>query len=564
MSRPPAHLSGLRPEIPVDRDIRGPAVPAARGASRRDFLRGLAALGAGGVLASVLPPAERALAKSAGVAFPATSFPDGVMAGDPRPDRSVIHTRVTAAPGTGRVPLLWLVALDAEMQQIVAGGIVWARERDGFSLNHRVEGLLPDRWYHYQFRGPGAVSDVGRIRTSPPRDQPADRLRYAFCSCQQRGAFYVAHRSMAAEDLDFFMHLGDYIYVSDGGTITLDDYRARWRTFQSNPELQALQARLPIVAMFDDGEFYNGVDSEGPPARLEAGRRAWHEAMPVRRNRRDQVYRRFSWGDVADVFMIDVRTYRDPEVPANDAIIGFDTQNTALPGVEGMFAPGRTTLGAEQKAWLEKRLTTSRAAWKLIGNPYNFGPWKLLDNDTPAIRENPPPDFIPNQGTYVSNEAWDDYGAERRELLELIRDRGIDNVVFTSGHTHFYLTTELMPDYDEPGAPSVAADFVTGSLTADPHWSDFISPPNPTLLRGIEDLFLLNNDPYLKYVNMFDQGYAIVDVTPEELIVEYKVIESLDPDAVARTGARFRMVNGSNTIETLFDERPIERIPPGG
>ena len=368
---------------------------------------------------------------------------------------------------------------------------------------------------------------------------------------------------MAAEDLDFFMHLGDYIYVSDGGTITLDDYRQRWRGFQGNPDLQALQARLPIVSMFDDGEFYNGVDRLGPPDRLEAARRVWHEAMPFKRNRRDQVYRRFAWGDLADVFMIDVRSYRDPEVPFNSGIIGFDTQDTALPGVEGMFDPSRTTLGTEQRAWLEKRLTTSRAAWRLIGNPYNFGPWKLIDGDFPGIRENPPPDFVKNGGTYVSNEAWDDYGGERRELLELIADRGIDNVVFTSGHTHFYLTSQLMPDYDDPEAVSVATDFVTGSLTADPHWSQFLSPPNPGLLSKIEELFVLNNDPYLKYVNMFDQGYAVVDVTPEELIVEYRLIESLDPDAEARTGARFRLVNGSTEIETLFDERPIPRIPPG-
>jgi phosphodiesterase/alkaline phosphatase D-like protein len=147
-------------------------------------------------------------------------------------------------------------------------------------------------------------------------------------------------------------------------------------------------------------------------------------------------------------------------------------------------------------------------------------------------------------------------------VLEFLEREAIDNVVFTSGHTHFYLASELQADYDDPAARTVAFDFVTGSLTADPHWSEFTDPPNPGLLEVIENIFLLSNDPYLKYVNMFDQGYAVVDVTPEETIVEYRLLETLDEHAVARTGARFRLVDGGRTLETLFDERPIPRVVP--
>ena len=110
---------------------------------------------------------------------------------------------------------------------------------------------------------------------------------------------------------------------------------------------------------------------------------------------------------------------------------------------------------------------------------------------------------------------------------------------------------------------TAAFDFVTGPLTADPHWSEFTDPPNPGLLEVIERIFLLSNDPYLKYVNMFDQGYAVVDVTPEETIVEYRLLETLDEQATVRTGARFRLVDGARTLETLFDERPIPRVVPG-
>ena len=549
------------------REIEGPPVPAS-GVHRRSFLRGLVGLGAGGALASVLPPAERAEAGVTGTdgalgPLAATSFPDGVMAGDPRPDGAWLRTRLEAPADGGPLPVLWLVAEDPDMRRIAAGGIGFARAADGHSLKKRVRRLRPDRWYYYQFRAPGAVSDVGRLRTAPAPGASPDRLRYAFCSCQQRNqSFYVAHRAMAQEDLDFFMHLGDYIYVSDSGDLALDDYRRRWRGFQSHPDLQALQAKVPIVSMWDDGEFYNGVDATGDPARLAAARRAWFEAMPVPRRRDDRAYRMFHWGDLADVFMIDVRSYRDPEIPANASLAGFDAQDTRQPPADQMFDEDRTTLGARQKRWLARRMRRSRSRWRLVGNPYNINPWKIQDFDMPRDREAGGPDFVKNGGLYVSNEAWDDYAAERREVLEFLEREAIDNVVFTSGHTHFYLASELQADYDDPGARTVAFDFVTGSLTADPHWSNFTSPPNPGLLEVVEMVFMLSNDPYLKYVNMFDQGYAVVDVTPEETIVEYRLLETWDENATARTGARFRLVNGSNTLETLFDERPIPRVVP--
>jgi alkaline phosphatase D len=547
------------------REIPGPEVPTA-GVDRRSFLRGLVRLGAGSALASVLPPAERAeahLKEEAKWRSHATSFPDGVMAGDPRPDGAWLRTRVEAPPDGRPLPVLWLVSDRPDMRRIVAGGIGFARAAEGHSLKLRVRGLRPDRWYYYQFRAPGAVSPVGRLRSAPAHGAMPDRLRYAFCSCQQRNrSYYVAHRAMAQEDLDFFIHLGDYIYVSDFGDLTLHDYRRRWREFQSHPDLQALQARVPIVAMWDDGEFYNGVDSQGDPARLAAARQAWFEAMPARRRSRDRAYRMFRWGDLADVFMIDVRSYRDPEIPANASLSGFDAQDTRHPPADQMFDEGRTTLGARQKRWLERRLRGSRARWRFVGNPYNMNPWKIQDFDRPEDRANAGPDFVKNGGLYVSNEAWDDYAAERREVLEFLERERIDNVVFTSGHTHFFLASELQADYDDPAAPTAAFDFVTGSLTADPHWSEFTSRPNPSLLELVERVFLLSNDPYLKYVNMFDQGYAVVDVTPEETIVEYRLLETWDEQATARTGARFRIVHGTRTLETLFDERPIPRVVP--
>jgi alkaline phosphatase D len=212
-----------------------------------------------------------------------------------------------------------------------------------------------------------------------------------------------------------------------------------------------------------------------------------------------------------------------------------------------MFAPDRTTLGKQQRRWLKRRLARGRSTWQLLGSSYDMAPWKLQDKDTPELRaENP--DLQKNGGLYVSNEAWDDYQFERRQLMKFIARQRIENVVVCSGHTHFYKASEIMPDFDDAASPVTAMEFVTGSLTADP---DPRTIASEDLLHVAESIMLQANAPYLKQVDLLNQGYAVVDVTPEEAVVEFRVLDTFDPDAVASTFARFRVVAGRPGIELL-------------
>jgi alkaline phosphatase D len=524
----------------------GPPSGTGRSMPRRDFLRGLAAAGAGSLAATLAWAPGRAHADDY-----VPSFPDGVKCGDPEPRGGVLWTRVATPPDDRAVPVMWSVAEDPAMQQVVRGGVAWARGTGGHHLKVRVRNLAPDRWYYYRFETGTTATVVGRLRTAPPTGSVPDRLRYAFASCQQRNdSHYVAHRAIANEGVDFLLHLGDYIYVHDFATLTLDDYRSDWRRFHSNPLLQEMQAAVPLVAVWDDGEFYNGVDRTGPPERLAAARAAFFEHMPVPGNGKDQLYRRFRWGRLAEMFLLDTRSYRDPEVPANTNIAGLiDGQDSALPPGEQMFAPGRTTLGARQKQWLKTRLARTGALWRLVGSSYNVNPWKIIDRDTPELRANDPL-LQRNGGIYVSNEAWDDYQAERREILEHLLRKDVRNVVFTSGHTHIYLASELQPDFDDPTSPVTAFDFTTGSLTADPD-PRTIAPEE--ILHFAEGVMMEANNPYLRHVDLLNQGYAVVDVTPDELVVEFRVLDTFDPNAEPRTSARFRILSRARTMDvTLF------------
>lgn len=454
------------------------------------------------------------------------TWPDGVVAGDPRPDGAVIWTRLGPPEGGEDLGVLFEVADDDTFATIAAGGVVTASP-DGFhTAKTVVDGLEPDRWYHYRFTVGTDTSPVGRLRTAPRRDASPERLRFAFGSCQQRNdSLYVAHRALAAEeDVAFFVHLGDYIYASDDGDLTLDDYRRRYAEFKANPLLQELQARVPLVAMFDDGEFYNGVDATGDPDRLAAARRAWFETMPVVPGADDVAYRSVPWGRLADVPVIDTRSYRDPAIEPSDV---------RTPEGAEMLAPGRTTLGATQKAWLFDLLRSSSAAWRFLASTYNLAPWRL------------------GPDVYVPNEAWDDYWVERDEVAALLGDEGITNTVVCSAHTHVWIAAHLHRDVLDPTTPAVAFEVTAGSLTADPDLLDGFEgaarDAERAKFRALEEASLEAN-PWQRYLNLIDQGYVLVDVTPEETVLECRLVDPFDPEARAAVGARFRVANGATEV----------------
>ena len=507
---------------------------------RREFLRLLGST-AGGLAALAAHP------RPAFAGLPA-AFPDGIKSGDPYPRRATIWTRVAAA-SSDPVEVLWSVAEDPAMQNVVRGGIATARSENGHSLTVKVQDLQPDRWYHYRFESGGVPSVTGRLRTAPGEASAPSRLRYAFASCQQRTkSYYVAHRAIANDDVDFLLHLGDYVYVSDGGTLSLDDYRSVWRTFHSNPLLQEMHAQVPLVATWDDGEFYNGVDRTGPPERLANARAAWFEAMPVARREDDRIHRTLRWGALAEMFVLDTRQYRDPAIPENSNFLGIiGAKDTYLPPCDQMFAPGRTTLGQSQRSWLKQGLAERNATWPILASSYDMSPWKFEDRDTPELRA-ANPNLQRNGGLYVANEAWDDYQWERRKLMKFIARRAIPNVLVSSAHTHFYRASEIMPDSDDPGSPITAHEFSTGSLTADPDPREIASEE---LLHAAEAIFMGANTPYLKHIDLLNQGYAVVDVTPEEAICEFRAVDTYDPNAQARTTARFRVRAGVPGIEVL-------------
>ena len=220
---------------------------------RRDLLTGgLALLGLGA--------ARRASGRSL---FQPSAFPLGVASGDPTPDGVVLWTRLALDPlnGGGMPPedveVVWEVARDERMADVVQRGTTRAAAVLGHSVHVEVDGLEPGRWYWYRFRSGADESAAGRTRTLPAAGSPVDRLRFAFASCQHyEQGYYTAYQHMAEDDLDLVFHLGDYIYEYEGrdGRVRrhtgdeielLDEYRNRHALYRSDPICRRRTRRSP-------------------------------------------------------------------------------------------------------------------------------------------------------------------------------------------------------------------------------------------------------------------------------------------------------------------------------
>ena len=256
-------------------------------------------------------------------------YPQGVASGDPHPDSVILWTRRPPSQGSEARRLTVEIAADSAFRRVVAGTRADISNETDWTCRVLAAGLKPGRVYWYRFTDEhGFGSRVGRTITAPSGND-GRTVRFAFVSCQnvQQGAS-TAYRRMIWEDerraaddqLGFVLHLGDFIYevvwypedrpqgmyarrlrdivrFGNGEKIrdfhvptTVEDYRALYRAYLSDPDLQDARARWPFVCMWDNHEFsWKGWQSQQNfdgvrPAqtRKVAANQAWFEYQPAR------------------------------------------------------------------------------------------------------------------------------------------------------------------------------------------------------------------------------------------------------------------------------------------
>ena len=290
--------------------------------SRREFVQQAAAIGA--ALAWTGPArASRTNWREA-----RELYPHGVASGDPDPSSVILWTRRPFEAGD-REKLTVEVAEDANFSRVVATARAPVSAASDWTSRVLVGGLKPARTYWYRFTdAQGNGSRVGRTITAPLPDDLRP-ITFAFVSCQDvnesklngyRRMIFEDERARPEDQLDFVLHLGDFIYEvvqypEDGKPrygrnlyevaripdalqasifhipSTVDGYRAVWKGYLADPDLQDARARWPFVCIWDNHEFsWQGWQSilknpkfEQPGQTIKvAANQVWFENIPAR------------------------------------------------------------------------------------------------------------------------------------------------------------------------------------------------------------------------------------------------------------------------------------------
>jgi alkaline phosphatase D len=522
--------------------------------------------------------------------LPSDVFSLGVGSGDADEDSVVLWTRLAPDPLNGGgmpqrpVRVRYRLAHDPGMGRVFRMGEVWAVPDTGHVVQVQVAGLRPDSWYWFDFEVQGARSRVGRTRTFSAARQHCPNLRFALVSCQDYEAgYYPAYRDMLTQQLDFVVHVGDYIYESGASAspliltrthlgaeiFSVQDYRNRYALYRLDPNLQNVHAQLPFFCVWDDHEVDNNYADEQPEASapyqgvafLQRRRNAYQvylESMPLRRRsdasgehreRRDEdevrIYRNFQFGDLANLYLLDTRQYRSDQ-PAGDGFGSTDVDALAIEPVlgeslydaAGILNPSATLLGPEQERWLGRNLRESDTRWNILGQQIMVMPWNLIKAGRKQVELNP---SLPaaqkaallgafdRVADLYNVDAWDGYPAARRRLLSLIRASGALNPVILSGDIHSAWAANLVTDFgDVANADLIAAEFVCTSIT-----STFLSPdPRPTdfVVRTT-----LTDNPHIHYFNGLFRGYSLCDVNHQRWQTTYRTVlgDPRSPDPLA-------------------------------
>lgn len=324
-------------------------------------------------------------------------FPQSVMTGDPTPKSLIFWTRIDDNQETRRAKLHFWVKGDKKT----------AKETPIITTNADLDGVIkvklvdlqPNTAYNYCFAYVDkdgkeiARSAIGETKTAPTKDADQD-VRFAFASCQDfNGRYYNAYVNILNDKkpFDFLVHLGDYIYETTGdpgfqsvvqgdrsidfedqagaiqlhtkdGSVyyaaqSLSNYRQLYKAYRSDPILQKVHEKMPMIAIWDDHEFsddsyaehatyFNGLDdaADKSKTRKHNSERAYFEYMPIdcapyteitlgnnaTQHRsidpskdlfpHTKVYRQFDFGTRLSLFMSDTRSFRQDHLIPEGAL----------------------------------------------------------------------------------------------------------------------------------------------------------------------------------------------------------------------------------------------------
>jgi len=319
------------------------------------------------------------------------AFPCGVQVGDVGPHGAQINVWMNVSEGEillARAEVDEWVPLDDSTNVI----------RDGVCCQTEIGGLEPDTAYCVVARSEGVRSTVTRFRTALAEDGFRQMTIGAAC-CLGGNRPWPSLTHVAQARPDVFMLLGDTVYADRAET--LEGYREYWEEALTTQGLLDVSANSSLIATWDDHEVVNNFEGLLTASdQFEAGLAAFREGLPQTEGRDGGIWRKLSWGQTADIFVLDGRGERDGE-----------TQY----------------LSPEQLEWFKSELLASTARFKLIMNSV------------------PITDYSPIFAEALADDRWQGYPEQRREILDHILAHEVEGVLWITGDFHMSTASRIDP-----------------------------------------------------------------------------------------------------------------------
>ena len=439
----------------------------------------------------------------------------GEMAGEPSADSVLLQSRLTASDrlnelrGVTGAPGVARFILDRGSDGANAITTPWlnAESANDFIVRHLVTGLTPDTRYRYRLE---FGADQSQTQMGPPRwfrTLPGPRsgapLSFLMFNCMGWGQYMDGYgtrlpydgpdklqgyptlvQAQKYADSHFFICAGDVVYYDtprETTARTLPQMRAKWQQQFALPRLVQFVGSLGSFWMKDDHDFrYDDADLTGATEPSpELGIRVFKEQMPVvPREQFDRVtYRTVRASKQAQLWFLEGRDYRSPNQMED--------------------GPNKTLWGAEQRAWLQRTLRESDAAWKLIITP------------TPMVG----PDGDRKRDNHTNSRGFRHEGTQ---FFAWLKESGVKNVVLFTGDRHWQYHSVH---------PTGVSEFACGSLSRENAVGDPPTPGAPTSTdpnRLVDQKFVISKqDGGFLRVGVDEQAMLRVEIINQEGAVLY-------------------------------------------
>jgi alkaline phosphatase D len=503
-----------------------------------------------------------------------TGFTHNVASGEPGSDSMLLWTRYVSATGSPS-KVRAEVSESRDFAKIVSGGQMVTGPWRDHTVKVTVDGLQPGRTYFYRFIAPdGTISPIGRTKTLPVGKTSKFNIAIFSCSNLGFGEFNAYGHAAARDDIDLVLHMGDYIYEYgrggyDGGAkfaarifpageiFTLADYRLRYASYRSDPQLQALHANFPVIPNTDDhegandaweGGAQNHTSDEGDwSVRRNAAMQVWREWLPVG----EQPWKSYEIGDLATYFRTDTRMIaRTKPYGAGEMMRAPDPAKAFAEFRDGAWKdPSATMMGTEQESWLFHQFARQKATWTVFGSGtnmgYNYTPEEALNwfgNDVPDFRKNYARQGIAagKAGLPYNLDNWGGYPQARSRILAAAQKNDLDLVVVT-GDSHNAWAFDL----PEGGRP-VGVEFGGHSVSSPGLESATMGVDPKRIARDILD----HNKQELRWVDTSNRGYMLLSMTPKAATNEWVFMDTVkDLSLNTKPGHKMLVRPGRKVLE---------------